>query len=171
MAVTRPRIDITAGIETAFNSGATGYSGGKEVSANFSQPAWVSTAAATNIIAYLGRMSGTLAAGATVTLDLTAFTSADGNGTINFAKIVAFAIGITSTTAGGKLIIGNGTNPNGLWFGANTQTWQINANGPWLTGGDVVSASGITVDGTHKTVKLNNTSGVSVDYLAFFGGN
>lgn len=164
-------INMTTGIEAFFASLPVGASGGNGYYNNYAQVVWDDIAGLTNRIQTVGYVPGTLAAAGTATLDLTAFPGADGSTTITFTKLSVFYAQIVSTTVGGKLAIGNAaSDAHPLWFSNANDIWTINANGPGLAGGDLVSASGITVDATHKNILLTNTSGVSVDYVLFASG-
>lgn len=105
----------------------------------------------------------TLADAASTTLDLTtAFPTA-------LTAIKYFGVFITSTT--GRLRIGGAaSNQNGLWFADVSDKADIWPNGPAFQQGNKSAA--VTVDGTHKNVKLDNVTGSgSVTYTVVVVGS
>lgn len=174
MAVSATNIRFVTGFTAFATLGANsppGYAGSPwRPPASYTQPYFQSSGTA--LITKIGFKAGTLAFGATVTIDLTALDSPDGgSGTISLASFLCCGIQITSTT--GKLKIGGNAagNTNLLDFGANTDTRTILPAGPGHFVGDPAGV-GYTVDGTHKNVLLTNShASLSADYYVIFGGN
>lgn len=172
MAIRNAAFELTTGAEMSCSTVPSGVSGGGAVMVNYTQPVW-SAAATTNRVTTVGYASGTLAAGASVNIDLTALTGLDGS-TVTLATLVTFYAQVTSTT--GLLTIGNAaTNGHALDFGAVTDTRTLRpgasgSRGPGHAVGDP-SGTGWVVDATHKIVKLLNSHGSqAVDYVVMAGG-
>jgi hypothetical protein len=171
MAVSNANFELTTGMEASCVIGSTAFSRAVPKVKVYSQPDWYDDAAITNRVQKIGFKTGTLAAAATVTIDLQALDSPDGgSGTVSLSTLVACYITITSTT--GKLTIGNGgANANVLDFGAAAHTRTILPGGPGHAVGDPVGTTGYPVDATHSDIKLLNSHGsASVDYIAYFAG-
>ena len=103
-----------------------------------------------------------LTAGATATYDL--YTGTDlkdlFDATAAFRKIKSVAIWVDSGGDTSGVTIGNAaSNANALFFGAQAHTATIYPSGPAFLGG---SPAGVTVDATHKNLKVLNNGAVSV---------
>lgn len=171
MAVSNVSFELTTGVECSAVIGSTAFSRAVPRVKVYAQPDWFDDASITNRVQKLGFKSGTLAAGATVTIDLTALDSPDGgSGTVSLSTLIACYITITGTT--GQLRIGNAaTNQHLLDFGAAAHTRTILPGGPGHAVGDPVGTTGYPVSGTVKNVMLENTHGsASVTYTAYFAG-
>lgn len=114
-----------------------------------------------------------LTAGGTVTWDL--FTGTDFKDvfgqTAAFRKLKAFFVSIVTGGDTAGVTIGDSSvaaNKLGLWFGAVTETWKIYPSGPPMIGGQ---PAGLTVDATHKNVKITNNGAVAVTVRVFLGGS
>ena len=106
-------------------------------------------------ITQIGFATGTLAFGASVTIDLSALTGLDGCTSIALVKLVYIDVGIASTSAGGYLRIGNAASDgNNLWFDAKTSTADIFPGGPMFQQGN--PSSFVVVDASNKNVKILN---------------
>lgn len=103
--------------------------------------------------------TGTLAAGATVDIDLDA---------AGFSSLQLVYVELTSAT--GTLKVGGtgGSNINQLWFNADADAQFVEQGGlPFSQG----STAGKTVNGTNKTFRITNTHGSqSADYLVYCAG-
>src|SRR6266516_4460388 len=102
----------------------------------------------------IATVSGSITAGAAVTHDLTAIVGPFG--TVNFSQIKEIIIVITGGT--GDVIVGNAASnqfQGPLSAPTTTQTVPNNGSGsgilPWINH----SAGGWTVDGTHKSLKID----------------
>lgn len=96
--------------------------------------------------------TGTLAASATVDIDLSAAVPA-------FSTITAVIVQLTTLTGGLKVGGTGGSNINLLWFNAAADAILVEQSGiPFIVG----SQAGKVVDGTHKTFRITNTSGAAV---------
>ena len=112
----------------------------------------------------------TYVASTPVTYDLTALTSASTNtGNATFAKIKVMGIYNNETTAGHDITVSGGaSNPFVGPLGGTTPTYTIKAGTAWVFYD--ISTAGATVDGTHKSIKIDpgsNNCSVSV----MFAGN
>ncbi len=169
MSIRNATFELTVGYETTAVTSASGYDGGGAKLVGYDQPDWYDNSSITNRVTTWGRATGTLAAAATATIDLTALTGPDGS-TVTLATLVCGIIRITSTT--GLLRIGNAAaNAHLLEFGAATSTWTIRPGGPGLAFGDPIGTTGYPVTALLKNVKVENTHGsASVTYEAIFAG-
>ena len=159
-------LQITVGVEPQAKPEASGYS-----PRAFTMPEWVRYRAgilnsdiALETFVFLTR---TLAAGASEELILNNGSLADPTtAAVTFVNLKAVAVIVTDGDVGVR--VGNaGTNPNALWFGGTTHTWDVLAGGPPLVGG----GSTVTVDGTHCRVKVANLDGAAaVEYQILLAG-
>lgn len=100
----------------------------------------------------------TLASSTPQTLDLTALTGGMEPGTKSFARVRLITITNLNTTDANKVTVGPGAS-NG-WDGPGGATWQIyirastaNSQIPFVLGSP--NTTGMVVDSTHKTLKLD----------------
>lgn len=179
MSIRAARFEVTTGGEFSAVTGAAGLTGGGATGLKkFTQPDFRDDDDIDNQVTLVGGptadCTGTLAAGATTTIDLTALVGPDGSA-VTLATLVGVYIQVTSAT--GLLRVGNAAaDAHALTFGAATHTITLHpgpdasSRGPGLAIADP-SGTGWVVDGTHKNVKLENTHGSeSVTYVAYFGG-
>lgn len=165
MALTNPIVAFQTGSRASANSGATGTNTAPIVSSLYSQGRLRSPT-----ITQIGFATGTLAFGASVTIDLSALTGLDGSTSIALVKLVYIDVGIPSTSAGGYLRIGNAaSNANQLWFGGDTNTADIFPGGPMFQQGN--PSSYVVVDASNKNVKILNPHGsLACDYVVRAAG-
>lgn len=174
MAVTAANIRLITGFQASAAIGANvlNASGVPWRPSSYTQPLFYDLAGYAGRITKIGYKSGTLAAGASVSVDLTALDSPDGgSGTVSLASYLCLSVQITGTT--GLLLIGDtaGANANAMDFGANTYTRTIRPSGAGHLVTDP-SGTGYAVSGSAKLVKLTNTHGTdSVAYFVLVGGN
>lgn len=179
MAIRSARFEVTTGGEFSAICGAAGLTGGGASGLKaFTQPDFSDKDTIPNRVTkvggYTADCAGTLVAGASVTIDLTALVGPDGS-TVTLSTLVGLYIQVTGET--GELRVGNAaSNAHSLTFGAGTHTITLypgpdaSSRGPGLAVADP-SGTGWVVDSSHKNVKLENTHGSdAVSYLAFFGG-
>lgn len=94
------------------------------------------------------------------TLDLNALVNAFG--TLSLSKVKAIMIYPTTATAGYRLLVSAGaSNGWSACFGDASDVLRVDAGSPALLTSFV---DGWTVDGTHKTIKIENPSGGTVAY-------
>lgn len=112
----------------------------------------------------------TLAAGATVTLDLytgTDFKDVFGQ-TAAFRTLRGVYVGIVSGGDSDGLVVGNAASDGtALFFGSASQTWTVYPSGPPLAGG---SPAGVTIGTTTKNLKIENAGAVSVTFRLILAG-
>lgn len=176
MSIRNAKFEVTTGGEFSAVCAVAGLTGGGNAGLKtFTQPDFSDVATISNRVQKVGYVVGSaLAAGGTVTIDLTALTGPDGSA-VSLATLVGCYIQVTSTT--GLLRVGNAAaNAHSLSFGADAHTITLypgpdaSSRGPGLAVADP-SGTGWVVDGTNKNVKLENTHGSqTVDYVAYFGG-
>jgi hypothetical protein len=104
---------------------------------------------------------------ASVTLDLKAL--AGGMfGTANFTKVRYFVVQAVTETAGYRLLVSGGA------ANAFTAFWADASDVEYVPAGGVYAKSspvdGFVVDATHKTLKIENPSGGTVQYLIWIVG-
>jgi hypothetical protein len=170
LAISAAFFELLTGCESSCVLGSSSFAQAGVKLRQYAQPDWTDDAGVSNRVQKLGFKSGTLAAGASATIDLTALDSPDGgSGTISLSTLVACYIQITSTT--GLLTIGNAAaDAHQLDFGGDTHTRTIRPSSPGHAVGDY-AGTGYTVDATNKNVKVLNSHGsASVDYVAYFAG-
>jgi len=103
------------------------------------------------------------------TLDLQALLATFG--TYKFTKIRAIVVELDTLNSGYRLEIG--ASAANQWAGAsqalkdNTDIIRVPAGGRWLAESPV---DGFTVDATHKTLKIDNPSGGTVEYRLYILG-
>lgn len=99
---------------------------------------------------------------ASETLDLTAL-AGGAFGTITAAKVKELWIDMLTTNTGYRLLVGAAaTNAFDEPFDGDAEaTGKVMAGGYWHTGSPV---DGMTVDSTHKSLKISNPSGGTVNY-------
>lgn len=106
----------------------------------------------------------TLGAGANTTLDLTSGLlnpiNLEITGASDFAKVRVIVIEHDTTSAASAIVVGNGTNPFGGLLTTNTNTFTLKP-GQGVAMWDRYSTTGMTVDGSNKTVKITNSDGVN----------
>ncbi len=161
-----PLISYQSGSKVSEAFGASGTQKGTVSDAVFTQGTFSSSS-----ITAIGYKTNTLAAGASDTVDLTAMLALDGATAVNFAFVYYIDLQLTSTSAGGYLRIGNAaSNANTLWFGGTTPTADVNPGGPaFMQGGNATYK--VTVDATHKNIKiLNNHGTLAATYVLRVGG-
>lgn len=107
--------------------------------------------------------TGTLAAAATLTIDLQSFTDQLGQ-----AITMTRAYSIIVKTTGAALKVEPGASNGLVWFFAGTTpSITIPADGAM----GFVQPTAATVDATHKTIKLTNVGAVSLTYnISIIGG-
>lgn len=112
----------------------------------------------------------TLGAGLTVTWDLytgTDFKDLFGE-TAAFRKLKSITVAVLSGGDASGLVVGNAaSDAASLFFGANTQTWTVYPSGPPLFGG---SPAGVTVDATHKNLKIANAGAAEITFAVALAG-
>ena len=110
-----------------------------------------------------------LNAGANMTIDL--FANGLPNlfgGDANFRNLRAIAVTISSGGDSAGLTIGNAAaNPNGLFFGAVTQTWTIFPSGAPFIGG---SPAGVAVTAGARNLKIANNGAVAIVFKLMLAG-
>lgn len=154
MALSSIAVDAQSGLEFNVSAAVTGVSGGLIRFSSYAEPSWLKSALATNNVTAVAYASfSALAAGANQDYDLTAMTDPVGVA-VNFASVKFVFVRLTSAT--GKLRVGGGANPHGLWFSAVTERADIEQGGPPFFHG---SATAKAVSGAAKTVRINNTHG------------
>ncbi len=110
--------------------------------------------------------SGTLAS-TTIDIDLTAVTCADGS--TGFSYVRWGIILCDGATTAYNLVVGLGTNPFDIGLSGTTPTFTIKPGVPFIFG-EPLSTNGMTVDSSHKILRLNSGSN-SVPYRVLFWGN
>ena len=159
MGVTNRQVRFQSGVRLAGTVAPTGIAGGpvSDTASKFSSGVLTASSAAKYAM-----VTGTLAAGATATLDLTSF------GGEVFTGVKLIQVRLTSTT--GYLRVGNAaSDAHQLWFGADAHTADVVQGGPsFLQGGTTAK----TVDSSNKNVKLENPHGSeSATYEVIVAGN
>lgn len=159
--ISNPVVRVTAAVDYSYTATIDGQAiSSPQLRANGTGTVSFSSSDATYVYALTGQ---TLADGANTTLDLTtAFATA-------LTAIKFIGVYVTSTT--GRLRIGGAaSNQNGLWFADVSDKADIWPNGPGFQQGNKSAA--VTVDGTHKNVKLENVAGSgSVTYSVVVVGS
>lgn len=111
-----------------------------------------------------GYATGTLAAGASVTINLYDGSLLGLDGVTAIPLRTLYYVDLWLSGAGGFLRIGaSGTNAHALWFADASDASDVVAGGPpFLQGGSV----GLVVDNNHKNVKIANPHGtLSATYV------
>jgi hypothetical protein len=107
----------------------------------------------------VGPEDRTLAASANESLDLSSYTNTLGETAKAVTKVRAVQIEHLSTSLASGIVVGNGTNPFGGLLTTNTATFTL------APGQGVImyspTTAGMTVDGTHKTIKVLNSDAVN----------
>ena len=108
-----------------------------------------------------------LTTGTNETLDLTALTGG-AFGNVSFSKIKVIIIVVTTTTAGYTLEVGGaGTTPFSACFKDPSDIAVAGAGGYLVLTAPV---DGMTVDSTHKSLKINNPTGGTINYDIVIAG-
>jgi hypothetical protein len=156
MASTVASPQITAAITATLTGGAAPATVSGNVNHTPSETPTVGSSSGNVNKAY--SVAGTVTSGSPVDIDLTAVTDPLG-ASLNFSQVHAILLENLSTTAGQDLTLGAGTNP---LLAASTQlAYAGTAPGFVLQN---CGTTGITVDSTHKTVRVAVAAGTGVGY-------
>lgn len=148
MALNTAKVSITTSwTQTKAN---TGFNATRQDGPYISTVSPTVSAAACNRVYFV---QGTLAAAATVTIDLRSLTDPATGEALTPAR--AYSVHMRGTTTTSRYDPVSGTNPLTWFFGAATERINLNAGDSWA----YASATAVTVDATNRNVRISNTAG------------